>query len=105
MLKTTARYSECLETLLTELQADKVLYEDFKDDYQGYVEVDVLLKDGRVFSYRYSYGSCSGCDEWEDRGLTDEEIVQQMKIEATFFNNLSDYNAFLEKVPENYNGF
>lgn len=92
----SGRYSGLLEDLLNELKAVKELRVDFEDDYQGHVDVDVLLADGRVFSYCYLYGSCSGCDEWEDRGLSDSEIKKVMLQEATIFDNAEQYEQFNE---------
>lgn len=89
------RYASCLIDLLTKLQAVQVLFEKYEDDYQGFVDVDVLLSDGRVFSYAYSYGSCSECDEWENLGLSYEEIINTILQEATFFNSINEYNQWL----------
>jgi hypothetical protein len=89
------RYISILEGLLNELGAIKeldVLYEG--DCYYGEVDCSVLLKDGRVFSYYYSYGSCAGCDSWDGRELEDEEIKQEMKKEATYFDNIEQYNEW-----------
>jgi hypothetical protein len=35
-------------------------------DYQGKVATAVKLSDGRIAIYNDYYGSCSGCDSWED---------------------------------------
>jgi hypothetical protein len=59
------------------------------------VDADALLSDGRIFSYKYYYGSCSGCDDWEDRGLTTEQITQEMIEGGTYFNNLEEYNSWI----------
>jgi hypothetical protein len=66
------RYADNLQNVLDKLGAVKLLRADYENDYQGHVDVDVLLGDGKVFSYNYSYGSCSGCDEWEDRSYQTE---------------------------------
>lgn len=42
-----------------------ILWEDSEDDYQGHVEV-LALRDQTLLYLEYSYGSCSGCDSWED---------------------------------------
>lgn len=95
-----ARYSSILESLLQSLHAVEVLRKDYESDYSGYVDVDVLLKDGRIFSYRYSYGSCSGCDEWEQRELTDTQIRHEMHRDATFFETRASYDLWREYVKE-----
>jgi hypothetical protein len=89
-----ARYSDILEELINELHGVEVLRLDYMSDWQGFVDIDVLLEDGRVFSYKYYYGSCSGCDDWLARNLSDEEIKQEMMQEATIFSNLEAYNAW-----------
>ena len=93
-----ARYSDILNELITELGGKEVLRLEYESDYSGYVDIDVLLEDGRVISYKYWYGSCSGCDDWELRSLTDEDIKQEMRQEATFFDNLESYNKWREMV-------
>lgn len=95
ILKTNSRYSDVLESLLKKLKAKQVLREHSIDDWQGEVDVDVLLEDGRVFSYYYSYGSCSGCDGWEAEGLDDGQIEAEMAKDATYFDNIEQYNQYL----------
>ena len=41
-------------------------------DYQGKVATAIRLPDGRAALYVDYYGSCSGCDSWEDAG--DEDV-------------------------------
>jgi len=72
-LKAECRYSENVQEVLTKLGAKETLFINECDDWQGFLDVDVLLNDGRVFSYRYDYGSCSGCDEWEGEGYNNDE--------------------------------
>jgi hypothetical protein len=87
------RYSEILEKVINDLNPEKVLRLDYYSCYQGHVDIDVLLKDGRVYSYYYSYGSCSGCDEWESEHLSDEIIYEEMK-NATYFSNIEHYDRW-----------
>jgi hypothetical protein len=94
------RYSTELFDILKELRCKKILSLNFENDYQGFVDVSCLLNDGRVFSYYYSYGSCSGCDTWEAAELTDVQIVETMLKEATFFDSLSLYNEWLRMKNE-----
>ena len=92
-----ARYSNNLEIVINSLEGEKILDLKYESDYSGYVDIAVLLKDGRVFTYYYSYGSCCGCDEWEVRELTNNEIEAEMLKDATFFDSLEDYKKFKEK--------
>ena len=102
--KFSGRYSDCLRSLLYDLGAKQVLFEDFEDGYSGHIDVDVLLKDNRIFSYRYDYGSCSGCDEWESRGISEYEenyfemVKNIMKTEATFFDDFTDYDIWKDRA-------
>lgn len=92
------RYSECLKELVKSLGGIEVLCLDYDCDYSGYIDIDVLLEDGRVFSYKYYYGSCSGCDEWEARELSDDEIIEVMKQECTIFDNRYQYDKWRRMV-------
>lgn len=95
-----ARYSGNLERVVNSLLPKRILRVVFESDYQGFVDIDIELKDGRVFSYKYYYGSCSGCDDWEDRELTDEQIEKEMLKESTIFKNLESYLKWRAKVSE-----
>lgn len=87
----TPRYGEILIELLTELNAIEVLNLKYENDYQGFVDISALLSDGRVFSFLYYYGSCNGCDDWESRELNNEQVKDEMKQHATFFDNIEQY--------------
>ena len=94
-----ARYSDCLDDLFLSVGgAKEVLRLDFESDYSGFVDCDVLLEDGRVFSYKYYYGSCSGCDEWESKDFSSSDVMGIMLKEATFFDDRAQYNLWREKV-------
>lgn len=94
------RYSDILRELLGDLGGIAVLRESFEDEYQGFVDVDILLEYDIIFSYNYSYGSCSTCDEWEKRDLSDSEIKDIMKSEATFFDGMTQYIEWRRRVEE-----
>lgn len=74
-------------------------------DYQGEVATCVKLGNGKYAIYNDYYGSCSGCDSWED--ATDGE-VKAMCINlangAYVFENLEDVKDFLGSQRE-ANGF
>ncbi len=76
------RYSECAEEIFGD--AD-IIWEDSEADYQGHVDLVGVKPDGTVIMYEYSYGSCSGCDDWENRELSNEEIVEEMKRNCISF--------------------
>jgi len=43
----------------------EILFSRGRIDYQGSVAIIARLDDGRWLQYDWSYGSCSGCDQWE----------------------------------------
>lgn len=86
-----ARYSATLQLLLNELGAKELLRKNYQSSSQGHVDVDVLLNDGRVFSYHYAYGSCPDCDEWDHKKYSGGEIKTIMMQEATFFDDIEQY--------------
>ena len=86
-----ARYSDDLEVVINELKPLHLKWLEYEADYQGYVNIDVLLEDGRVFSYEYSYGSCSGCDEWEHRSLRDYELRKEMIKGSVIYSDMETY--------------
>jgi hypothetical protein len=90
------RYADDLQCVVDSLGgAAKVLRLKYSSDYSGDVDVDLLLNDGRVFSYYYAYGSCSGCDTWEAEFSCDSVKVQKaMRDECTIFNNITDYEKW-----------
>lgn len=92
------RYGEVLEGLIGEY-SEILLYFGCAD-YQGDVAVG-WEDENKYYFYEYSYGSCSGCDEWESRSLSSLEIAKEM-MEGTvkfenkkqafeFFNNYKRY--------------
>ena len=89
------RYCEELGEALREKGAVKLLFLDYVSDYQGSVDISALLSDGRVFSYEYSYGSCSGCDGWEASESTHEDIVKEMIDNGTYFDSIESWNSWM----------
>lgn len=69
------------------------------DDYQGEVATCVKLNDtNEIVIYTDYYGSCSGCDAWED--ATDDDVVRmcrQLAAGAYIFKNIEDCMIFLSK--------
>lgn len=100
----SGRYGNHLRYLLKLLRAKQVLREKYEDGYSGYVDVDVLLEDGTIFSYCYYYGSCSGCDEWESLNYNDRQIMKEMLTHGSFLNNLKEYRGWRKTVEEQNKG-
>jgi len=89
------RYCLELGTALQRVGATKLLFLNYTSDYQGSVDISALLSDGRVFSYEYSYGSCSGCDGWEANESSSDVIVAEMIKEATYFDSESSWKMWM----------
>jgi hypothetical protein len=65
-------------------------------DYQGQVATCLLLNDGTYMVYTDYYGSCSGCDAWED--ASDESILkmcQDLIYTSHLFNSLEEVKEYL----------
>lgn len=70
----SARYTENIPKWFIEL--------DFVDgiieaNYSGEVNL-IGANANKYYSLRYYYGSCSGCDTWEDKNLSDSEIEKEL---------------------------
>jgi hypothetical protein len=72
------------------------------DDYQGNVATCVQLNETKeIVIYNDSYGSCSGCDAWEN--ATDDEVrtmCNQLACGAYVFKSLTDCVYFLATVDK-----
>lgn len=79
----------------------KVLAHWNEGDYQGEVATAVQLADDRFAWYQDSYGSCSGCDSWED---ADDEAVRALCIDlansARVFDTYQELRADMRAVAE-----
>lgn len=67
-------------------------------NYQGTVATCVKLPDGHFLAYNDYYGSCSGCDSWED--ATDVEVKKlciDLANGAYIFDSLDDVVTFLSQ--------
>lgn len=58
-------------------------------DYQGSVAIVAKLDDGNWLHYAWSYGSCSGCDAWEDE--PEESVKEEIRNGAAIL----DRDSFL----------
>lgn len=75
-------------------------------DYHGMVATCVKLPNSKYAIYNDYYGSCSGCDAWEDAS---DENVKSMCIDlangAYIFETLEDVKTFLsDKSDSNRDG-
>ena len=56
----SCRWDEALDAAVKKLGGKEILFVNYMSDYQGFLDIDVLLENNYIFSYRYDYGSCSG---------------------------------------------
>lgn len=91
----TARYGGDAEAVFG---ADaEVIWEASSADYQGSCNVLLRLPDGRFAHYEWTYGSCSGCDEWEASGADVQEI---MRDTAVYFDDTATLRRYLRLEDE-----
>lgn len=58
----------------------QLVYDKSVADWQGQVLAIFRNKKTDTFTLlEYTYGSCSGCDDWESRRLSTEQIAAEMK--------------------------
>lgn len=67
-----------------------IIWENSEADWQGYANILGVFDDSKVVYYEWTYGSCSICDEWEARNLTETEIAQEMTTDAEWFNSIEE---------------
>lgn len=73
-----------------------IIFEDSEADWQGGANVFAYLPSTNQFvHYAWSYGSCSGCDTWMALELTDEQIVEEMRNEAAYFDSIDTVLRYL----------
>lgn len=80
------------------IKGSKVIAHWNEGDYQGQVATCLLLPDGTYMIFNDYYGSCSGCDSWED--ASDEDILkmcQDLIYDSDIFNSLEDVKVFLSQ--------
>lgn len=76
----------------------KVLAHWNEGDYQGTVATAVQLEDGRFCWYQDGYGSCYGCDSWEDASDDDvRKLLVGMSIDAEVFDTYEELLANLQQ--------
>ena len=96
------QYAWILKDLLYELGAIEELNIDCEskdmssyNENWGKIEVAILLKDGRVFIYKYDYGHPDSIGKsWDNKRPI--EIKKNMRKNAIFFNNINAYEKWFE---------
>ena len=81
----------------------KVIAEYIEDDYQGTEAFAYQFKDGSIVIATDYFGSCSGCDSWED--ATDEDakrLIIEIVSSSRLFVSLEQAIVFCK---QNLSGF
>lgn len=78
----------------------EIIWECSEDDYQGHANILAYMSDGRFAHYEWTYGSCSGCDDWEDRGLTSDQIEAEMREHTAWLSNAHEVLRYLHLEGE-----
>lgn len=78
----------------------EVIWEHSENDYQGFANVLVRMPDGRFGHYEWTYGSCSGCDEWEDLPGGDDEVERIMREAVAWFDDEATLRRYLHLEDE-----
>lgn len=89
-----ARWGEEFEAFFGD---SRVIWECAEDDYQGSAAVMALASDGSIRWASWSYGSCSGCDAWEE--LDDAKRTEEA-AGCTEAIARGDLNTWLAKREE-----
>lgn len=73
-----------------------VIWEESEADYQGSCSV-ILEMENKTFAHvEWSYGSCSGCDDWENRNLNDDQIrAEVLQSHTAYFDNLKTLQNYV----------
>jgi hypothetical protein len=72
-----------------------IIWDNSSDDYQGSVQF-LAHKDGKFGYLHYSYGSCSGCDGFEDRPIKD--VREEFKNMAEYFDDVHQLQRWVDLV-------
>lgn len=76
----------------------KVIWEDSHADYQGHAKFFGWTGAAVVF-YEWTYGSCSGCDAWEEfYSEEDEKLAALMRGQAVYFDTMEPLLKFAEPI-------
>ena len=96
------RYGDIAEPLFISCN---YIFENSEDNDSGHVSLVGLIcdsynKEYRVITLDYDYGSCSWCDEWDDRGLYHSEILQDMAKTCSEMYPICDFIKIVDSQPK-----
>lgn len=91
------RYGEVAERIFGNAE---IIWENSENDYQGFANVLAHMPDGTFVHYEWTYGSCSGCDEWEARELDEDQVEEEMRSAMAILPNKNALMKYLHLDPE-----
>lgn len=95
------RWSKLADAALGLSEGWEILWENSESDYQGHADIfakSTSWGDSRYLVYSWTYGSCSGCDGWEDQ--TRESIIREMLDTALFLSSKSELERYLDGLKK-----
>lgn len=79
----------------------EVLTSYYEEEYQGSLAVSYIFQDGTLLLVTDSFGSCSGCDGWEDCGDDDaKNMIQSIVSSGREFHHIDEIIAFCENFSD-----
>lgn len=77
-----------------------------EDDYQGDLAYAYRFTDGTIAIITDGFGSCCGCDSWEDAEDAEaRNMIQELAINARLFATLDEAKEFCRTVEESAEQF
>lgn len=75
------------------------IWEDSYSDYQGSASIVAYdMNSGRFVFTEWSYGSCSGCDPWED--MPEEKVKKDFDKMAIYFDDTRSFLKWVDMVKD-----
>ena len=84
------------------LRNSLIAAEDSESAYQGQATI-LIINDYGITELGWSYGSCSGCDDWESRDLASPQILGEMLSSSATYTDreaAEKYSEMLESTNE-----
>jgi len=86
------RYGDVAARIFGEAE---IIWEHSEKDYQGFAKLLARMPDGRFAHYEWEYGSCGGCDDWENRELSDDSIESEMRGHVAWLPDVETARRYL----------
>lgn len=99
LLKQTRSAGGHQEVMDNMFDGAKVLASYIEDDYQGKEGYVYKLQDGRIVLMNDYFGSCSGCDSWEDSSDKDARtLIIDLCNNAKIVDTIQEAIEYLEET-------